>query len=159
MGHDPVKAYAIGHLGAAHSGVAMFRGAAARLDDSRWREPLSALASEVEADRQSLEAIVHDLGGDPDSLVHRAMRIGMTGAGHTSRVMHWREGLSSLSELEKLRNGVAAKTAGWEVLLAAAAHDDRLSRVDLEQLIERAHDQTARLRELHLQMAQSLFSE
>ncbi|MGI8523066.1 MAG: hypothetical protein ACR2K3_07115 [Nocardioides sp.] len=159
MGRDSVRAYAIGHLGAAHTGVAMFRGAASHLHDSRCGEELSALVSEIEADRESLADVVRDLGGDPDSLAHRTIRVGMEAAGHASRVLHWKEGVSSLSELEKLRSGVAAKTAGWEVLLAASAWDERLSRVSLEQLIERAHDQSNRLRALHLQMAQFLFSK
>jgi hypothetical protein len=156
---DAVKAYAIGHLAAAHTGVAMFRGAASHLQDSPWGEELSALASEVESDRESIEGFVQRLGGDPHSLPHQAVKIVMEGAGHASRVLHWPAEVLSLSELEKLRNGVAAKTVGWEVLLAAAAHDKRLSRVDIERLIERAHDQSTRLRTLHLQMAQELFSD
>jgi hypothetical protein len=156
---DSVKAYAMGHLAAAHTGVAMFRGAASHLRESPWGDALSELVSEVESDRETLEGLVRQLGGNPYSLPHQGLRVAMEGAGRVSRVLHWPAEVLSLSELEKLRNGVAAKTLGWEVLLAAAAHDQRLSRVEIERLIERAHDQSVRLRVAHLQMAEALFSE
>lgn len=158
MSRDRVNTYAAGHLMASHSGVAMFRAAASRHEGSPWGAELGALTAEIEADRASLEQIVRATGSDPGSVPHRAARYALEGMGHASRVLHWPTDLSTLAELEKLRGGVSAKSVGWEILLAAATHDHRLSRVALESLLARAHDQSRRLRTIHLQMAQVLFN-
>lgn len=153
-----MNTYGAGHLMASHSGVAMFRAAASRHEGSPWGAELGALTAEIEADRASLEQIVRTTGGNPGSVAHRTARYALEGMGHASRVLHWPTDLSTLVELEKLRGGVSAKSVGWEILLAAATHDHRLSRVELETLLARAHDQSRRLRTIHLQMAQVLFN-
>jgi hypothetical protein len=158
MSDDTVASYAQGHLLAAHAGVAMFRSAASRHRGSPWGPELRALAEEVAEDRDSLEGILRRLGRDPGSVPQQAVRFVLGGAGHASRALHWWDALATVSELEKLRNGVAAKTVGWEVLIAAAVHDDRLVGVELAHLLARADDQMSRLRTIHLQLTQELVS-
>lgn len=158
MTRDLVSTYAMAHLMAAHTGVAMCRAASSRHEGSSWGAELVALAAEIEADRASLEQIVRTTGRHPGSVPQRAARYALEGVGHLSGVLHWPTELASLAELEKLKGGVSAKAVGWEILLAAATHDHRLSRVDLEELLERAHDQSHRLHTIHLQMAQVLFN-
>jgi hypothetical protein len=46
------------------------------------------------------------------------------------------------------------RLACWQVLRAVAAHDTRIARTELEELIARAEDQEARLYKLHLQAVQ-----
>ena len=157
MRRDLLNTYAMSHLMAAHTGVAMFRAAASRHQGSQWGAELGALTAEIEEDRARLKSILRATGREPGSVPQRAVRYALEGFGYASRALHWGADLSTLAELEKLRNGVAAKIVGWEVLLAAAAHDERLSRVELERLLERGHDQSERLRTVHLQMAQQLF--
>jgi hypothetical protein len=158
LSRDRVNTYAAGHLMASHAGVAMFRAAASHHEGSPRGAELGALTVEIEADRASLEQIVRATGSDPGSVPHRAARYALEGLGHASRVLHWPTDLSTLAELEKLRGGVSAKAVGWEILLAAATHDHRLSRVELESLLARAHDQSRRLHTIHVQMAQVLFN-
>ena len=61
-------------------------------------------------------------------------------------------------ELEGLRDAVAAKTAGWQVLQVLAAHDDRIDRNEVDLLVARADDQADRLRRLHLARTEELLA-
>ncbi len=113
MTRDLVSTYAMAHLMAAHTGVAMFRAASSRHEGSPWGAELGALTADVEADRASLEQIVRTTGRHPGSVPQRAARYALEGVGHVSRVLHWPTELASLAELEKLRGGVSAKAVGF----------------------------------------------
>jgi hypothetical protein len=65
-----------------------------------------------------------------------------------------RSPLSDVLELEALRAGTAARIAGFQVLRAVAVDDSRITREELETLMERADDQAERLYKLHIQLAQ-----
>ncbi len=159
MTRDRVSRYVAAHRAAAHVGVAMFRAAAERHQRAPWGETLASLADDVAGDRRALQELLQRLGHRTYTPPRRLLRWTLEGAGQVTRSLHWGADLSSLAELEKLRSSVAAKRLGWEVLLAAAPHDDRLDRVELERLIERADSQLDRLRDIHLQMARGLFDE
>lgn len=159
MTRDRVSRYVAAHRIAAHVGVAMFRAAADRHEQAPWGETLASLADEVAEDRRSLQELLERLGNTTYTPPRRLLRWPLEGVGHVTRSLHWGADLTSLAELEKLRSSVAAKRLGWEVMLAAAPHDDRLDRVELERLIERADSQLDRLRDIHLQMARSLFDQ
>jgi hypothetical protein len=154
---DHAKLYAQGHLAASHAGESAFRAAAHRYRDSQWGPELARLRDDVADDRRSLEQLASHLGVDVGSAVHRVARTSLSVLGGATRWVHTRGDLGPVTEVEKLRQAVAAKLAGWEVLLAASAKDDRLSRTRIEELIARARDQLDRLRSCHLQMAQQVF--
>lgn len=154
---DHAKQYAQGHLAAAHAGESAFRAAASRHRESPWGSELARLRDDIAEDRRSLEEIAERLGAGVGSVVQRVSKAALSVMGAATRALHTHGDLGTVTEMEKLRDAVAAKLAGWEVLLVASAQDERLSRSDLEQLIARAKDQLERLRELHLQSAQSLW--
>lgn len=154
---DDAKLYAQGHLAAAHAGESAFRAAADRYRESPWGTELARLRDDIALDRRRLEEIASHLGVNVESMVHRLSQAALSVLGGATRMLHTRGELGGITELEKLRDAVAAKLAGWEVLLVASAKDARLSQADIEELIARAKDQTERLRSLHLQMAQQVF--
>ena len=61
-----------------------------------------------------------------------------------------RSPLTDVLELEALRDAVAGKSAGWQVLRAVADSDPRLDTVLLDELYERAERQRGELEVLHL---------
>jgi hypothetical protein len=154
---DDTKRYAQGHLAASHAGWGSFRAAAERYRESPWGTELARLRDDVAEDRHRLEEIATHLGVDVNSGLHRLSQATLSVLGSATRMLHTRGDLGAISEVESLRDAVAAKLAGWEVLLVASAKDHRLSRPDIEGLIARAKDQADRLRTVHLQMAQQVF--
>ena len=65
-----------------------------------------------------------------------------------------RSPLADVIELEGLRLGAQGRLACWQVLRAVATHDDRLTVLEMDELVGRAEDQATRLYKLHLQVAQ-----
>lgn len=145
--------YAVIHLAAAHSGVAAFRSATARHQDSPWRGELAALTKEIEDDRDRLENIVQRLGVNVDSVPHRIARRGLQGLGQATRSFHWLGEPSKLYEIEKLRTAVTAKAIGWDALRTAAEHNALLDIEEFDELAARAASQLERLAKIHEDMA------
>lgn len=155
---DDTKRYAQGHLAASHAGWGSFRAAAERYRESPWGTELARLRDDVAEDRHRLEEIATHVGVDVNSGLHRLSQATLSVLGRSTRMLHTRGELGGISEVEKLRDAVAAKLAGWEILLVASATDGRLPRPAIEGLIARAKDQADRLRTVHLQMAQQVFN-
>jgi hypothetical protein len=140
------------HLAAATAGVALFRRAAESQKATADGPSLDALAREVDADRDALRLLMSRLSVKERRskmasgwLAEKAGRLKPNG-----RLVR-RSPLSDVLELELLRSAVAGKTAGWELLRHVADHDTRIRRSEVDSLLERAHDQSQRLQELHRQ--------
>lgn len=142
------------HLGAATAGVELIRRAAGNHEGERGDE-LSRLADEIAEDREVLkrlmsrldvaESVVKEAGG---WLAEKAGRLKPNGH------LLSRSPLSDVLEVEMMRTGTAARICLFQVLLAVAADDERISRQEIEQLIDRAQDQEHRLYKIHIQLAQ-----
>jgi hypothetical protein len=150
-----LSTYLNDHLTGATAGVELFKRAAKQHAGTDSGETLMALATEVEDDRASLQALMSDLGVHQNTpmvvlgwLAEKAGRLKPNG------YLLRRSPLSDVVELEALRIAVMGKTAGWQVLRSVAQQDRRISPARLDTLIERAERQAEQLRGLHLLAAE-----
>ena len=159
MNRDLIATYLNDHLAAATAGVELVRRAAGNHDGERGAQ-LEALADEIAEDRESLRSIMKALEV-PENPVKKAAGWLGEKAGRLKPNDHLvtRSPLSDVLEIEMLRAGTAARICGFQVLRAVAVEDQRLSREELEHLIERADDQAQRLYKIHVQLAQENLAE
>jgi hypothetical protein len=69
-----------------------------------------------------------------------------------------RSPLSALGETELLRLGVEGKAAGWRSLRSLAERDNRLDADRLDDLLDRAKRQSARLETLRVAVAERVLA-
>jgi len=156
--HRLLSTYLNNHLSAASAGVDLFRRAAASHRDGDRGAELYRLADEIAADRRTLRGIMQRLEVEENKVMQGVSRVGeRLGRLKPNGYLVSRSPLSELVELEALRDAVAAKKAGWQVLRALAVHDDRVMREEMETLLERADDQGERLYKMHLRVAEEQF--
>lgn len=141
------------HLAGATAGVELAR----RLRGSNEGDPefgpvLAEVCAEVEADRETLKAVMGRLGVGQSRLKPFAAVVGER-LGRLKPNGQWRgySPLSRLDELELLQIGVAGKRRLWRAL--ERAHAGELPGFDLNALAERATEQLRRLEALHLKAA------
>ncbi len=151
---DLLAVYLNDHLAASTAGVELARRAAKAHDGERGEE-LSRLADEIAEDREALRDLMSRLDV-AESTVKKAAGWAGEKVGRLKPNDHLvsRSPLSDVLELEALRAGTAARICGFQVLRAVAVHDDRVTKEELEALIDRADDQAERLYRIHLQLAQ-----
>jgi hypothetical protein len=141
------------HLAGATGGVQLARRLrASNEDDPEFGSELAAICAEIEADRETLEAVMDRLDVGPSRLkplaaifAERLGRLKLNGHLWTYSP------LSRLDELELLQLGVAGKRRLWRAL--ECTHSGDLSGFDLGALAERATGQLRRLEALHLKAA------
>lgn len=141
------------HLAGATAGVEMARRLrASNEDDNEFGPPLSEICAEVEADRETLKAVMDrlDVGQSKVNpmaavLAERLGRLKLNG-----RIRGYSP-LSRLDELELLQVGVLGKRRLWRAL--ERTHGDDLAEFELGALAERATAQLRRLEALHLKAA------
>lgn len=85
-------------------------------------------------------------------LAERAGRLKLNGA------LLRRSPLSSVIELEGMRLGVEGKTDGWQALRQVADGYARLDATRLDDLLQRAGEQSKTLQDLRLQAAADAFA-
>jgi hypothetical protein len=141
------------HLAGATLGVELAR----RLRDSNQGVPefgpaLAELCAEIETDRETLEAVMDQLGVSRSKLKPLAALIGeRLGRLKLNGRLRGYSPLSRLDELEILQLGVTGKRRLW--LALEHTHADDLRGFDFGALAERASGQLSRLEELHLKAA------
>ena len=142
------------HLLGSTVGLDLFRRVAGSHRGTELGAEVQRLADEVEADRNALLGIMRDLDVTPSKLRvaagHVAERLGRLKPNGT---LLSRSPLTDIIEVEGLRVAVLAKTAGWEVLREASAHEPRLSRRQIDEMYDRAQDQAKRLGILHVEVS------
>lgn len=159
MNHELLAIYLNDHLAAATGGVELIRRAADHHEGRRGDE-LSRLADEIAEDREALRDIMKRLDVAESSVKKAAGWLGEKfGRLKPNDHLLTRSPLSDVLEIEVMRAGTAARICGFQVLRAVAVEDSRLSREELERLIERAEDQATRLYKIHLQLAQENLAE
>ena len=141
------------HLAGATAGVELARRLrGSNEDDPEFGPVLTEVCAEIEADRETLKAVMDRLEVGQSKvkplvavLGERLGRLKLNG-----RLWSYSP-LSRLDELELLQIGVAGKRRLWRALEHTHAGD--LSRFDLGALAERATGQLRRLEALHLKAA------
>lgn len=140
------------HYAASVGAVELARRAAGSNRGTSYGEVLSALADEIEEDRQALMLIMQRLGVRPDrtkaALAWSAEKLGrlkLNGqlAGYSP--------LSRLEELEILSLGIEGKLGLWRALERGADHG--IPEAELQTLIKRARSQRRRLERKRLEAA------
>jgi hypothetical protein len=150
---DLLAIYLNDHLAGATGGVELARRLrASNEDDPEFGPELAEICAEIEADRETLVAIMDRLDVGPSRvkplaavLAERLGRLKLNG-----RLWGYSP-LSRLDELELLQLGVTGKRRLWRAL--EHTHSGELSGFDLGALAERATGQLRRLEALHLKAA------
>lgn len=126
------------HHAAGCAGMRVARRAAGHRSHGSSTEALARVASEIEADLRSLEALMAHLGVEPsrakDVLARFAERLSRMKL--NGRVLR-HSPLSDVEELETLVVGITGKEALWQSLRTAASVPEE----ELERLIARAREQ------------------
>jgi hypothetical protein len=145
MSDKHLSIYLTDHLAGATAGVALARRAAKHSDGTPAGRRLAQVAHEIEADRETLQELISELGmrrSAPKNasswLIERLSRLKPNGRAHGDMA------LQRLHELESLSLGIAGKLALWEAL-AAAPEAAAAARIDLDELAERARSQRERV--------------
>ena len=146
LGRDYLKIYLEDHYAGATAGLELARRTAGANRGTPYGDVLAVIAREIEEDRDSLRAIMTDLGVGPDRLKvagawagEKAGRLKLNGhlTGYSPQ--------SRVVELEGLVLGVTGKRCLWRALHHVSPQESRLRPEDLEILIERADSQLERL--------------
>jgi hypothetical protein len=141
------------HLAGATAGVELARRLrVSNRDDREFGPALAEICAEIEADRETLEAVMDRLGVGKSKLKPLAAVLGeRLGRLKLNGQLRGYSPLSRLDELELLQIGVAGKRRLWRAL--EHTHADDLGGFDLGALAERATEQLRRLEALHLKAA------
>lgn len=121
-------------------------------DDPEFGPALVEVCAEIEADRETLQAVMDQLGVGQSKLKPLVAILGeRLGRLKLNGRLRGYSPLSRLDELELLQIGVAGKRRLWRAL--EHTHADDLSDFELGVLAERATGQLRRLEALHLKAA------
>lgn len=149
---DKLAIYLNDHLAGATAGLELAKRAAGSNEGTPYGAAFSTLAREIEEDRDSLLALIDELGFGKD-------RLKVTGGWLAEKFGRLKlndslleySPLSRLIELEGLYLGVTGKLSLWTNVRASLG--DRVGSVDLVGLAERAESQRSRLEDLRTDAA------
>ncbi len=141
------------HLAGATVGVELARRLrGSNKNDPEFGPPLSEICAEIEEDRETLQAVMVQLGIGQSKVKPLLASLGeRLGRLKTNGQLRGYSPLSRLVELEMLQIGVAGKRRLWRAL--EHTHADDLSGFEFGSLAERATEQLRRLEALHLKAA------
>jgi hypothetical protein len=141
------------HLAGATAGVELARRLrGSNRDDPEFGPALAEVCAEIEADRETLRAMMDRLAVTQGRLKPLAATLGeRVGRLKLNGRLWGYSPLSRLAELELLQVGVAGKRRLWRAL--EHTHAGELSDFELGALAERATGQLRRLESLHLKAA------
>lgn len=141
------------HLAGATLGVELARRLRASNEDNLEFGPvLAEVCAEIEADRETLRAVMDRLGVGQSKVKPLAAVLGeRLGRLKPNGRLWGYSPLSRLDELELLQLGVAGKRRLWRAL--EHTHAGELPGLDLGALADRASEQLRRLEALHLKAA------
>jgi len=150
---DLLAIYLNDHLAGATAGVELARRLrGSNEDDPEFGPALAEICAEIEADRETLKAVMDRLGIGRSKLKPVAAVLGeRLGRLKPNGRLRSYSPLSRLDELELLQIGVVGKRRLWRAL--EHTHSDDLASFELAALAERATGQLRRLEALHLKAA------
>lgn len=151
--HNRLAIYLNDHLAGATVGVEIARRTkGSNEDDPDFGPPLAEICAEIEADRETLKAVMDQLGIGQSKVKPLAATVGeRLGRLKLNGQLRGYSPLSRLDELEILQIGVVGKRRLWRALEHTHAGD--LSDFELGALAERATEQLRHLEALHLKAA------
>ncbi|HEY0390599.1 MAG TPA: hypothetical protein VGC63_02690 [Solirubrobacterales bacterium] len=145
------------HLAGATAGVELARRARSSNRGTSFGEKLASLSAEIEADRETLERIMEQLGVKRSpAKTAAAWAAEKLGRLKLNGRLTGYSPLSRLLELEMLQIGITGKLELWQALEQTQSAE--LSRFDLAGLIERAESQRATAEALRLDAAREAFA-
>ena len=138
------------HYAGSTLGLELAKRAAKNNDgNAEFGPALAALATEIDADRDSLKRIMDRLGVSEDRIKAGLFWLGeKVGRLKPNGELLQFSPLSRVVELEGLITGVGGKLSLWRTLLELAERDARLDTGELDVLAGRAEDQLLRLHAL-----------
>lgn len=151
---DPLSIYLNDHLAGSAGGVELARRLRSNnADDPVFGPPIAELCAEIEADRETLEGAMEQLGVSRDRLKPAGAWIGeKLGRFKLNGQLTGYAPLSRLVELELLYLGLTGQIRLWSALEAGLGHRD-VDGLDFAQMVARATAQRSRVEELHLSAA------
>jgi hypothetical protein len=157
--HRWLAIYLQDHYAGAIAGSALFHRVADSHSDPQVRRVIADLAEQVEKDRLELDRIMASLAvprsRPKESIAWVAEKVGRL---KPNGGLFRRSPLTDVVELEALSLAVEGKTLGWKTLLNLAEAEPGLDPKQVQDLLDRAHAQQARLEELRLAHADEVFS-
>jgi hypothetical protein len=154
----PLATYLNDHLAGARVAIDLAEKAADRDRGERLGVYLAELRTAIDEDRVSLEGIIDRLGIEKGGVKATAGRaVEKVSRLRLNEKVTGDPDLSRVLELETLIMGVTGKLRLWHSLQESMATDARLSGVDLDALVQRAHDQLAGLEDHHREAAARAF--
>jgi hypothetical protein len=154
MSRDSLITYLNDHLAGSVAALELLDHLIRLQQGAAVEQALAAVRTEVEEDQQTLQSLLHDVGGK-ESRVRQAaawlteklgqakLRLDDPGSGE----------LQVLEALETLALGIQGKAALWRALGAASAQVAPARHLDFAALEERAQNQFQRIDRLRLQAA------
>lgn len=147
------------HYAGAIAGSALFHRVADSHSDPQVRKAIADLAAQVEKDRLELDGIMASLevphSRPKESIAWAAEKAGRL---KPNGAVLRRSPLTDVVELEALSLAVEGKTLGWKTLLTLAETEPSLDAKQVQDLLDRAQAQQARLEELRLAHVDEVFS-
>jgi hypothetical protein len=155
---DPLGIYLQDHLAGATLGLELLERSRRNNEGTRLAAPLTELAAEIGADRETLLAVMRDAGAAPSRLkitvawaLEKAQRLKPNGrlVGYTP--------LARVEELESLAVGIGGKLAMWRALDELSAAGRPVGEHDFPALAERAEAQLRKVEGLRIEAARAAF--
>jgi hypothetical protein len=160
MSTGPLDVYLNDHLAGATMGADLARHLASQGEGTPLGDRMTALADEIEADRQTLADLMERRGTTVNPvkqgvtwLAEKAGRLKFSGAGSGDGAV------GTFMALEALSLGVEGKRSLWQALLAVRDREPGPAGLDLPGLIRRAEDQRAAIEAERLERAPSALAE
>jgi len=159
MSRDALPTYLNDHLAGSVAAVELLDRLIDQASAADVREPLVELRAEIAADQQTLEEILHRIGGH-DSPVRSLVGWLAEKAGQLKLLFDdpERGKLGRLEALEILQLGIHGKRGLWSALRAVQPQIPKLHGIDLERLEKRAEAQHAQVETLRVESARRVLS-
>lgn len=159
MSRDALPTYLNDHLAGALAAVELLDRLIDQVAMADVRDRLVALRAEIEADRQTLEGILHDVDGHTSAVRSLAGWLGEK-AGQVKLLFDdpERGKLGRLEAFEILQLGIHGKRGLWIALRAVQPRLPKLQGVDLDRLEKRAEAQHAEVEGLRVDSARAALS-
>jgi hypothetical protein len=147
------------HLAGATFGCELVEHCRRNNERSEFGAPLAQLAGEIAADRQTLTALMREVGVERSTVKVSAAWLSEKGRRlkPNGRLFSYTP-LTRVVELESLAIGIAGKRALWRTLEHVASERSELEGYDFAALAKRAEEQLHTVERLRLQAARRAFT-
>jgi hypothetical protein len=155
---DLLGLYANDHLAASVGGIELVKRMLGVHRGSQYEQPLTQLLAELREENSSLETQMRAVGFPVRRYKQVALWVGekLSRAKLNGRLLS-RSPLSDLIEFEFLASAVRGKRSGFETLREVAEVDPRLSKAELDRLIDQANRQIEWLTHTRREVAATVF--